>query len=84
MATPSTPGERRLQARSAAFKSWANTPDRSRRTAPARERFLSRFEDEVDPDRALPDDERTIRAEFALKAHMASLARASAKKRRRS
>lgn len=52
-------------------------------TAPARRAFIARFEDEVDPDRMLPEAERQRRAEHALKAHMTRLALASAKARRK-
>jgi hypothetical protein len=62
-----------INARIAAEISWARTADRSARTRPAREAFLRRFEDEVDPDRKLPSDERARRAEHALRAHMLSL-----------
>jgi hypothetical protein len=62
-----------INARIAAEISWARTADRSARTRPAREAFLRRFEDEVDPDRKLPADERTRRANHALRAHMLRL-----------
>jgi hypothetical protein len=52
-------------------------------TAPARQGFLGRFLNEVDPDRVLPEPERQRRATAALKAHMSSLARRSAQARRR-
>ena len=52
-------------------------------TAKARESFLARFEDEVDPDRRLPADERLRRAEHARKAYFTQLALKSAKARRR-
>ena len=47
-------------------------------TAPARAAFLARFEREVDPDGALPEEERRRRAEHARKAYFARLARQSA------
>jgi hypothetical protein len=62
-----------IDARIAAEISWALTADRSARTRPAREAFLRRFEDEVDPDRKLPPDERARRANHALRAHMLRL-----------
>ncbi len=52
-------------------------------TAAARKGFLARFEREVDPDGTLPPEERTRRAEHALRAHMARLAAKSAAKRSR-
>jgi hypothetical protein len=65
-----------------AHASWANTEDPSARTAPGRAAFLARFEDEVDPDRVLPEAERLRRAESARKAYFARLALKSAKVRR--
>ena len=52
-------------------------------TAPARRGFLARFERQVDPDGALPAEERERRAQAALKSHMARLALSSADARRR-
>jgi hypothetical protein len=52
-------------------------------TRPARETFLRRFLDEVDPDRTLPEAERQRRAEHARKAYMARLALQSARARKR-
>jgi hypothetical protein len=71
-----------LHARAAAHRSWANTVDRSARTAPAREKFLARFERLVDPDGSLPEAERIRRAESAKKAHFLALAAKSAAARR--
>ena len=71
-----------LAARIAVHSSWASTPDRAARTAPARAAFNKRFEDEVDPDRVLPEDERAIRAEHARRAHYLRLALKSANARR--
>lgn len=50
-------------------------------TQKARETFLSRFLDEVDPDRTLPEEERLRRAAYAKKVYFARLALASARKR---
>ena len=72
-----------LAGRIGAHKSWANTEDRSARTAPARAAFQKRFEDEVDPDRKLDAAERARRAESARKAYFAELALKSAQARRR-
>lgn len=71
-----------LTARAAAHSSWANTPDRARRTLPARAAFLKRFEDRVDPGGTLPPAERERRAESARKAHFLALAAKSAEARR--
>jgi len=48
-----------------------------------REAFLERFEREVDPDGALPPDERKRRAEHARKSYFLRLAAKSAQARRR-
>jgi hypothetical protein len=52
-------------------------------TKNAREKFDARFEDEVDPDRVLPEAERLRRAEHARRAYFTRLALASAKARAR-
>ena len=62
--------------------SWANTEDRTARTAAARAKALRRFEEQVDPDGVLDPVERAVRAEHARKAYMLKLAMASAKARR--
>lgn len=77
------PAERQLIAKSGAHTRWARCEDRSAATAPARERFLERFEDEVDPDRKLDPAERARRAEHARRAYFARLALKSARARRR-
>ena len=69
-----TPTERKLRARSAVNASWANTADRTARTAPATAAFLARFEREVDPLCELPPRERALRAESAKKAYFLALA----------
>ncbi|MGB3697603.1 MAG: hypothetical protein WBA05_09230 [Gordonia sp. (in: high G+C Gram-positive bacteria)] len=78
-----TPTERSLRAEIAAHTSWANTPNRSARTAPARKAALARFEKQVDPDGKLSDAERTRRAESARKAYFKKLALKSAVARRK-
>lgn len=75
--------ERRLRAQIAAYTSWANTADPTKRTEPARRAALARFERQVDPDGVLPVEERQRRAAAAKSAYFASLALASAKARRR-
>jgi hypothetical protein len=67
-----------INKRIAAEVSWSRTADRRARTQPARDRFLERFEREVDPDGALPPDQRRQRAEHAKKAYMLRLAKRSA------
>jgi hypothetical protein len=71
-----------INARIAAEASWARTHDRTARTRPAREAFLNRFEREVDPDGALPPEERRQRAEHAKRAYMLQLAKRSAAARK--
>jgi hypothetical protein len=75
--------ERSLIAAIASHESWARTPDRAARTAPARAAMMARFEREVDPDNVLPLHERLLRAENAKSAYFQRLALKSAKARRR-
>ena len=79
----STRTERSLQGQAAAYRSWANTPDPSARTAPGRKAAMERFERLVDPDGKLAPGERARRAEHARKAHFAAMALKSAQVRRR-
>ena len=60
----------------------AATHDPRQYTARAREKFLARFENEVDPDRLLSDKERVRRATAARKAYFLTLALKSAEARR--
>jgi hypothetical protein len=62
--------------------SWANTADRSARTAPARQAFHARFERQVDPNGVLPAEERAERVKHAIKAHMLQLAERSRRSRK--
>jgi hypothetical protein len=78
-----TPAQRSLRARTAAHISWANTPDPTARTAPARQAALDRFEMQVDPDGTMNPAERTRRAASAKKAYFLGLAAKSAAARRR-
>lgn len=64
-----------INRRIAAEISWSRTTDRSARTRPARQKFLQRFEQEVDPDGVLPPEERLRRAEHAKRAYMLRLAK---------
>lgn len=72
-----------LAGRLGAHTSWANTEDRPARTAPARQKFLDRFEREVDPEGRLTPQERGIRAEHARKAYFTRLSFLAAEARRR-
>ena len=69
--------DKSINARIGAEISWSRTSDRSARTRPAREKFLQRFEREVDPEGVLPVDERRLRAEHAKRAYMLRLAKRS-------
>ncbi len=77
------PNERVLRARIASHRSWANTADRSARTAPGRKAALDKFEREVDPEGILNPAERATRVEHARKAYFTSLALKSAQARRK-
>jgi hypothetical protein len=79
---PRSPEERQLTAKLAAYESWAATPNRANRTAEARRKFDARFEDQVDPDRVLPEAERRQRADAARRAYYTRLALLSVKARR--
>ena len=76
-----TPAERSLRGRLGAHKLHSRYDSREL-TAPARAKFLARFEDEVDPGRVLPEVERRRRAEHARKAYFTGLALASVRARR--
>jgi hypothetical protein len=52
-------------------------------SAPGRAKFLERFENEVDPDRILPEFERRRRAEHAKKAYFTRLSLKAAEARSR-
>ena len=67
--------ERRLRAMVAAHESWAQTHDRSARTAPARRALEAKFLEEAGGD--------PVRAEHLRKAHFARLALKSAQARRK-
>jgi len=70
-----TSAERTLAARVAAESSWANTTDRSARTAPGRAALDQTFLDKADGD--------PVRAAHLRRAHFARLALKSAQSRRR-
>ncbi len=60
-----TPAQKSMQGMLGAHASWANTEDRSARTAAARKKALLRFEQQVDPDGVLHPAERAVRAAHA-------------------
>lgn len=72
---PVVPAERQLAARIAAHESWANTENRSARTAPARAALEAKFLAAAGGD--------PVRAEHLRKAHFARLALKSAQARRK-
>lgn len=76
-----SPSDRVLAARIGAHSQHAKY-DARETTRAARDKFLSRFEDEVDPEHQLPKAERQRRAVHARKAYFARLALASARARR--
>lgn len=81
--TQMPPGDRHLRAQIAAHRRWAyHTPDRAAATANARAAFLAGFEKKVDPDGVLSPEERTKRAENAIRAHFAALSLKAAQARR--
>jgi len=82
MAKPpqTTTNLRRLAGRIGAYR-LAATHDSRETTKPARDAFMRRFVDQVDPDRKLPEKERERRAKAARSAHFTRLALNSAKKR---
>ncbi len=76
-----TPAERSLRSRIAAYTLHA-TRDPHETTKAARQAFLARFEQEVDPEGRLPADVRRRRAQAARKAYFSRLALRSARVRR--
>ena len=76
--------EARLRAQVAAHESWAQTPDRAARTAPARDALWQRYLEraaELAPPGATPEDINR-RAEHLRQADMKRMALASARARR--
>jgi hypothetical protein len=76
-----TASERSIRGRIGAHALHA-AHDSKELTAKARRTFLSRFEVSVDPSGVLSPEERSQRAQHALKAHMSRLALRSAQARR--
>jgi hypothetical protein len=74
---PTTPAERSLRARLAAYAMHARH-DARQTTVNGRAAFLARFEREVDPDRRLDPAERRRRAEQARRAYFTRLSLAAA------
>ena len=80
--TTLTPEQRSLRARIAANTRWSRE-DGKPNAVRAQAGLLAKFVDQVDPDRVLPEGERTRRAEAARRAHMQRLAFLSSKARTR-
>jgi hypothetical protein len=78
---PLTPEERITRARLAALIRWSREDGRTG-TQAARDAVLRRDEDEVDPGRVLPPEERAARVQRLRKARMLKLAMRSARVRR--
>ncbi|MQA12955.1 MAG: hypothetical protein GEV09_01970 [Pseudonocardiaceae bacterium] len=76
-----SPEQRSQRARIAALARWAHE-DPTANAARAQAGLRRKFENEVDPDRVLPEAERARRTECAWRAHLARAAFASAKARR--
>ena len=74
------PSDAALRGRIGAFVTHSRH-DPHETTAKARETFLGRFVDEVDPNRTLPEPERLRRADAARHAYFAALAYKSARAR---
>jgi hypothetical protein len=72
-----TPQERTRQQKIAAHISWGKTPDRTARTAPARQGLTDRFLKQVPPEITDPDA-RLLAAESLRKAFYIQLAHKSA------
>lgn len=71
----STPSEQRLARQAAAHQSWANTVDRTARTAKARQALLDRIARDVDPENKMSPATRALAVESARKAYFANFAR---------
>ena len=72
----------RSRRRAAAHLSWAYTPDRAARTAPARAALADRFEKLVDPEGTLDAEERAKRAASLRKCYFTQLGLRSGAARR--
>src|SRR6266536_3644375 len=75
-----TPAQHSLRARIGGYSVHSRYDSREL-TQAARDRFLQRFADQVDPARLLPEGERERRAGLARKAYFARLALRSARAR---
>jgi hypothetical protein len=78
---PLSPAERSMRARLAAHTLHSRY-DSKELTQSARDKFDKRFLDQVDPNRTLPEPERSRRAVQARKAYFTALALKSARARK--
>jgi hypothetical protein len=76
-----TPEQYRARARLAALTNLSRHPDWSAMTKPARDAFRRKFEDQVDPDRRLSDEQRARMVEAARSAHYQRMAFKSSRAR---
>ncbi|GAA1593236.1 hypothetical protein GCM10009789_54080 [Kribbella sancticallisti] len=76
-----TPEQRRERALKAINSRWARPTARDEQSEAAARALWRRFETQVDPDGLLPADRRQQLAEYALKAHMAEMRLARARRR---
>ncbi|TCO22355.1 hypothetical protein EV652_110341 [Kribbella steppae] len=76
-----TPEQRRERALKAINSRWARPTARDEQSEAAARALRRRFEIQVDPDGQLPADRRQQLAEYALKAHMAEMRLARARRR---
>lgn len=78
-----TPAERSQAGRLGAYVSWANTPDRAKRTAPARRGLEAKFERMViEKHGQLPPAEHAKCVEATRSAYFAELTRKSVRARK--
>jgi hypothetical protein len=82
MSPATTPSERSAIAKIAALTRHAHTDGREATAAARHASHVTRFEDQVDPDRVLAPAERQRRVQRARRAHFNELARRSANARR--
>jgi len=79
-----TPAERALAGRLGAYKSWANTPDRAKRTAPGRRAADAKFDQMViDNHGELPPEEHAKCAAAYRSAYYAELTLKSIRARKK-
>ena len=74
--------ERSLRGSAAVLKAHAKHGTQAMTAKACQAAHVTRYEDEVDPDRVLSPDERAKRVEYARRAHMKSLSFKAAKARR--